>query len=289
MDISVMTVSIPVDGETLEEIKILVDEATHVDLINYSRLLNVTELTDYFLKGFCILVYNDDSDQLVGILTAIDRLGTIDYEWSALVLPSARKAGIASKMFQELNRNLELRGATADIALVPSTATIGQHMLTSNGYSHEISEITMVANTAPEQTKSEFEIAPFVNEGDELINVLKSAFGDTQEEAKEMISFNLQTPNRKLMLAKQANKVLGTATTVDNQEQLWITGLAVHNDARGKGVAKALLNWCKHEAYILGKQQVYLDVETDNDIALSVYQKQGFQTAAHTLFYRRKN
>ena len=162
-------------------------------------------------------------------------------------------------------------------------------MLTTRGYSHELSEITMVASSDSKQVDSPFEVTPFENEGKELIEVVKSAFGDSEEEAKEMIAYNLQTPNRKLMLAKQSGKVLGTTTIVENGDELWITGLGVRKEAQGKGVAKALLSWCKHEAHKKGKTQVYLDVETDNDIAFSIYEKQGFQTVANTLFYRKND
>lgn len=289
MDISVMTVSIPVDMETLEEMEVLIEEAAHVDLIDYNHLLSTKELTDYFLKGFVILAYSDESDQLVGVLTAIDRLATLDYEWSAVVLPSARKLGIGGKMLQELDRNLQIRGVSRDIALVADVAKAGQYMLTTRGYSYELSEMTMVANADSIQGNSPYEITCFVNEEEELIEVLKNAFGDSEEEAKEMIAFNLQTPNRKLMLAKEAGKVLGTATIVENEDQLWITGLAVHKEAQGKGVATALLSWCKHEAYKAGITSVFLDVETDNDIAFSIYEKQGFQTVANTLFYSRNS
>lgn len=284
-----MTVSIPVDMETLEEMEVLIEEAAHVDLIDYNHLLSTKELTDYFLKGFVILAYSDESDQLVGVLTAIDRLATLDYEWSAVVLPSARKLGIGGKMLQELDRNLQIRGVSRDIALVADVAKAGQYMLTTRGYSYELSEMTMVANADSIQGNSPYEITCFVNEEEELIEVLKNAFGDSEEEAKEMIAFNLQTPNRKLMLAKEAGKVLGTATIVENEDQLWITGLAVHKEAQGKGVATALLSWCKHEAYKAGITSVFLDVETDNDIAFSIYEKQGFQTVANTLFYSRNS
>ena len=40
LDISVMTVSIPIDIETLEEMEALIEEAAHVDLTDYNHLLN---------------------------------------------------------------------------------------------------------------------------------------------------------------------------------------------------------------------------------------------------------
>ena len=65
MDISIMTVSIPLDGDTMQEVKELLEE----DTVNYESLLSVEELTDFHLKGFCVLAYDDESDKLVGVLS----------------------------------------------------------------------------------------------------------------------------------------------------------------------------------------------------------------------------
>ncbi|MEI4769018.1 hypothetical protein WAX74_05005 [Psychrobacillus sp. FJAT-51614] len=47
MHISIMTVSIPLDVDTMLEIKGLIQEASITDKENYTSLLSVDELTDY--------------------------------------------------------------------------------------------------------------------------------------------------------------------------------------------------------------------------------------------------
>lgn len=289
MHISIMTVSIPLDIETMEEINELVQEASLEDEVNYKQLLSIDELTDFYLKGFCVLAYEDETDKLVGILSAVDRIATLDFEWSAVVLPSARKQGIGKQLVKEFTKNLELRGAVTDLALVPKNAEEGLHMLKSYGYVYDFSERTMVAKAEANDAFNTVVIIPFSTEEAELVEVLVSAFGDTVEETKEFIAFNTETPNRRLMLAKVNNEVIGTVSIVDDSDKIWVTGLAVHEKARGKGVATALLDWSKNEAYRLGKADVYLDVETDNDTALSVYEKAGFQIIHHTDFYRKES
>lgn len=283
MDISIMTVSIPVDADTLEEMEELLKE----DQVDYMSLLSIEELTDSSLKGFCVLAYDDDADKLVGVLTAIDRLGTGDYEWSVFVSPSVRRHGIGTGLIQELNRNLTLRGAVYDLALVSEGSKAGEGMLEKLGYIYDFSERTMVAKAETHSEPTELSIRLYDSEQSELVEVLVSAFGDTVDEIINFIAFNTKTPNRRLMVAKSENELVGTVTIVEDSDKLWITGLGVHKDARGKGVATSILKWAKNEAHTLGKSSIYLDVETENETALYVYDKVGFETINLTHFYRR--
>lgn len=287
MNISIMTVSFPLDQETLEEIKQLVASAQEMDKVNYTSLLCVEMLSDFYTKGFCLLAYDDDSDHLVGVLTTIDRMATLDFEWSTVVLPSARRLGLGERMVRELAKNLELRGAAADIALMPNSSEGGPQLLHKFGYAFDFQERTMIAAAAHMELDGAVEVSPYTDEEPEIVGVLVSAFGDTEEEVKALIEFNTQTPNRHMMVAKQRGKVVGTITLVDDGVKLWLTGLAVHENARNNGVATSLLNWSKSEANRMGKASVYLDVETDNDQALSIYEKAGFTTVSHTHFYKK--
>ena len=287
MNISIMTVSCPLDQETMEEIKQLVAEAETMDKGDYTSLLNVGELSNFYIKGFCILAYDDDSDQLVGVLTSIDRIATLDFEWSSVVLPAIRRLGVGERMVRELGRNLELRAAVSDIALNPENSEAGQQLLHKFGYAFDFQERTMVARSVKEELESEVKVLQYTNEESKVVDVLVSAFGDTEEESKALIAFNTQTPNRHLMVAYLQGEVVGTVTVVEEGEKLWVTGLAVHENARNNGVATSLLNWSKNEANRMGKASVYLDVETDNDQALSIYERAGFTTVSNTHFYTR--
>ena len=285
MNISIMTVSFPLDQETMEEIKQLVAGSQTVDKVDYTSLLNVGVLSDYYTKGFCILAYDDDSDRLVGVLTSIDRMATLDFEWSSVVLPSVRRLGIGGRLVIELGKNLEKRGATADIALTPSSSEAGRQLLRKFGYVIDFQERTMVSAAEKVELDSEVEVSRYTDEESAVVDVLVNAFDDTEEAAKAFISFNTQTPHRHLLVAILRGEVVGTVTVVEEDEKLWVTGLAVHQNARNNGVATLLLNWSKGEANRMGKAYVFLDVETDNAQALSIYGKAGFTIWSHTHFY----
>ncbi len=288
MDLSIMTVSLPLDVDTLEEMISLVQAASKEDFINYDATLSIDELTDYAITGFCILAYDDEEDKLVGAISALDRMSTLDFEWSTLVLPSYRQIGIGSKLLKEFFRNLELRGAVGDLALMDEKASIGKRILRANGYSLEFAELTMAAD-AIEWKEQDIEVTPYKDETSELISILSEGFGDTEDEVTQLISLNTQAANRQMMIVKVSSKVVGTVTLVSSDNKLWVTGLAVQKESRGKGIATSILKWTKHKAYQLGKKTVYLDVEMDNEVALSIYQGAGFKQLEHILYYRRVN
>ena len=283
MNISIMTVSSPLDSDTMNEINELLQEQS----VNYTSLLSIDEFTDTHITGFCVLAYDDDSDKLVGVLSAIDRLATGEFEWSTVVSHVLCRQGIGTRLVGELDRNLVLRGAISDLALVPEKSEYGRQWLKKFGYEYDFSERTMVAKAEAASINSEVEIISYSSEESELIDVLMSAFGDTVEEVMNFIAFNMQSPNRRLMVATLERSVVGTVTIVDDSDKLWVTGLGVHEHARGKGIATSMLNWAKNEAQLLGKESIYLDVETDNDTALSIYEKAGFETIHHTHFFQK--
>ena len=140
MNISIMTVSLPLDQETLVEIMQLVAEAEIADKVDYTSLLSVKDLSVLATKGFCVIAYDDDSDRLVGVLTSTDRMATLDFEWSIVVLPSVRRLGIGERLVVELGRNLEIRGAAADIAMMPDGSEGGKQLLRKFGYAYDFSE-----------------------------------------------------------------------------------------------------------------------------------------------------
>ena len=288
MDISIMTVSLPIDTDTLEEIRQLIVDSSREDQLDYENILSVGDLTDYALKGFCVLAYDDEEDRLAGVITALDRMATLDFEWSGLVSPSFRKRGIGNKLLAEFQKNLALRGALGDLALADERSVVGQQMLTSKGYSMEFTELTMAAK-AIESFENELKVVPYVDEEAVLVDMLTDAFGDTEEEVKQLITVNTQAANRQLFLARLDSEVVGTLTMVESDGKLWITALAVQRDSRGQGIATSLLNWAKNRAYQLGKPSVYLDVETDREDALNVYRKAGFEKLEHILYFRRVN
>ena len=285
MNISVITVSFPLDGETLEEVRALCEEATLHDYRVYENIMNVTVAGSFDSKGFMVLAYDDDKDQVIGAASAIDLMGLHTYEWSLVVAPLYRRLGIGTALVEVLQAGLVERGAEGQLALLVEGAPYSQLFIEKNGYIYSFSEATLETKAEYANWGHDISIAQYAGEKEQLIEIYSEAFGDLPEESEELIHFNTSDETRKLWVAKKDGEVVGTVTTAEEGDVHWVTALAVHPRHQGQGVGMALLSYTKDVANRSGAKYVMLDVEIENRKALSVYEKVGFKKAQQIDYY----
>lgn len=285
MNISVMTVSFPLDGETLKEVKLLCEEATVQDYRVYETIMNVPMASSFENKGFMVLAYEDDKDLLVGAASAIDLMGLHTYEWSLVVTPAYRQKGIGTALVEGIQIGLKERGAEGQLAVVIDGSPYGHTFIENKGFTYSFSETTLETKAEPVKLRSDINIQAYNGEQAELITIYCEAFGDLPEESEELIAFNTSTNGRELWVAYRDGAVVGTVTTAKENEIQWVTALAVHPNCEGQGIGTALLSFSKDYASKVGAAFVMLDVEVDNKKALSVYEKAGFMKAQQIDYY----
>ncbi|MEQ6854378.1 GNAT family N-acetyltransferase [Lysinibacillus capsici] len=285
MNISVMTVSFPLDGETLKEVKLLCEEATVQDYRVYETIMNVPMASSFENKGFMVLAYEDDKDLLVGAASAIDLMGLHTYEWSLVVTPAYRQKGIGTALVEGIQVGLKERGAEGQLAVVIDGSPYGHTFIENKGFTYSFSETTLETKAEPVTLRSDINIQAYNGEQAELITIYCEAFGDLPEESEELIAFNTSTNGRELWIAYRDGAVVGTVTTAKENEIQWVTALAVHPNCEGQGIGTALLSFSKDYASKVGAAFVMLDVEVDNKKALSVYEKAGFMKAQQIDYY----
>ncbi|MFB7159674.1 GNAT family N-acetyltransferase [Lysinibacillus sp. NPDC056232] len=284
MNISVMTVSFPLDGETLNEVKLLCEEATTHDYRVYETVMGLPMASSFESKGFMVLAY-DDKDVLVGAASAIDLMGLHTYEWSLVVIPTYRQKGIGTALVDVLQADLEERGAEGQLAVVIDGSPFGHTFIEKKGFTYSFSEATLETKAESVELKHDIEIIPYTDEQEELIAVNSAAFGDLPEESEELIASNTSTNGRKQWVARKDEEIVGIVTTARENEIQWVTALAVHPNCEGQGIGTAMLSFIKDYASKIGAKIVMLDVEIDNRKALSVYEKVGFMKAQQIDYY----
>lgn len=283
VDIDILTVSFPIDQETSNEIQALLLASKVYEGSMYEQVLNLSSMTDPLTKGFVVLAYAEDA--VLGIFSAIDMIGIHSYEWSGLVHPDFRRQGLGKALLSELQRNLEVRGAESELALNVKGSESGTSFLRKVGYEWNFSEATLKAESKLIEENPSVNVIPFTTEKEQLAQILMKAFGDTEEEVHTMIDFNESNPTRHVYIAKMNNEVVGTVTVVEDSQSLWVTALATDPVHQGKGIGSALLAFAQAEGKRRACQSVMLDVEIDNEKALSVYEKAGFRSMFQVDYY----
>lgn len=284
MELSTFAISFPIDKETLEEIKDLIEECERQDGRSYRQIMNEWAWSSTDTKGFTVVAYEEE--RLVGVISAIDMIGVHVYEWSCVVSPYDRRQGVGKELFKTLKENLELRGTEGNLGLSISESESGKAFIQKLDYRYEFSEATLETEAFNGDITERTEFRIYDGEYDKLAPILMAAFGDTEEEVKALIDFNSQDPSRKIWLAFEEGEAVGTVTTVEAEDSLWITALAVHPSQTGKGIGSSLLRHCRYEAGRKKKEKVMLDVEIDNEQALSIYERAGFLPVLQVDYYK---
>lgn len=287
MNIALIQESLPIDEETYKEIKKLSEFATNVDQCSYATALNLSLLQKSYSRGFCILAYDEETNKLVGLITAVDKIGLDTYDWSMLIDPMYRKAGIDEALLSVLSKAFKERQAIGELVVLLENDMYGRKIVEKYGYTYSFSEATFEAKTANCELNASIHIRPYEESKDleALIDIFRETFGDLREETLELIEMNVNVPERVIWVAEQDGEVVGTVTTAKEGMSQWVTSLAVHPIHQRKGIATGLLNWVKNYAYQSGEERILLEVEIENEEALSLYIKAGFSKFLQLDFY----
>ena len=277
MNLSAITVSFPLDEETYEEIQALCKTCSQIDGQIYHQVMNLPVAKSYEMKGFYVLVYDDEKNELVGAGTAIDLMGLNTYEWSMVVAPMYRQLGIGRAILNVLHEGMETRGSDGELALMVEGANFGREFLQKNNYVYSFSEATLEAKAEVLQDAPSLIIRPFMQQDTEgIVTILMSTFGDMREESLDLIDFNSTTEGLVMWTVEHDEVTIGTITTRKEGEVQWITAFAVAPAMQGRGMGTQILQWVKDYAIRNGEKRVLLDVEIENASALRVYEKAGF-------------
>lgn len=279
MNISLSIESFPLDRETAADMEELLKNFP----ADYSLVLQADAWCNPLVRGFAVLAYTEE-EELLAFAVAVDMVGLHHYEWSLIVEESSRRQSIGSALADGIHHGLRQRSAEAVTAAFLEDETAGAFLKTLN-YSPSFKEVQFRALPLEHFTMpEELEIEPYNGEREELKGLLVSAFDQT---AVPVMEYNIADPGRTVYLMKKNGELLATLAIVEEPETYWVTSFTVRKDEQGNGYGRAFLEWCRYLAYTKNKEEILLDMDTDND-AVSVYQKAGFEVISTVEYWEKE-
>lgn len=116
---------------------------------------------------------------------------------------------------------------------------------------------------------------------DAILELEEISFAHVEEKfGRRQIQNLIANPRAKVVAAESNDRVLGWAAGLIRHHQESISGrlyaVAVHPDARGRGIGQKLVCHILHSLTKMGAKRIFLEVNVENRAAIKLYHKLGF-------------
>jgi ribosomal protein S18 acetylase RimI-like enzyme len=203
-------------------------------------------------------------------------------EACGMVHPEYRRRGIGRALVAAVREQYWQRGIERWFLICDEASPSGPAFARALGARRRMAEYRMEWTGEPaEGARTPTELLTFhhvsVPERERFLQTVTSAFEDPMEEVRERYAQRFQEANRQYYLASRDGEPIGTVGLCAEGSVSYITTLGVASARRGRGFGRQILRWVLDVLSQSGVATIRIEVQTDNERALSLYQSCGFQ------------
>jgi len=220
--------------------------------------------------------------------------GRTEAEISAFTHPDFRRRGCFTSLRLTMEKELRRRGIPSQLYVCDRLSAPGKAVIQRLAAEHDFSEYQMTltaplpapAPVIPGMTLSQAKKTDMP----ELAKIMSEAFGDPLAEVEARADEFLNNTRRTIYTISLYDNIAGMIGVYQEGQIDYIHGFCLGSAYRGKGLGKAAL--IQTAALCRGadpSREIHLEVETENENALSLYLKAGFRTQRVFDYYRRAN
>jgi ribosomal protein S18 acetylase RimI-like enzyme len=227
-------------------------------------------------------------DELQGLAMLQD--GPEEAEALVLVHPGHRRRGLGRALLDAAQEHYRRQGHAALLLVCDESSPSGQRFVAATGAARHHAEHRMRLDPAAVDSARPrppgYAIRPADASDRALLERLQAeAFGDTPDEARTYIAAGLADPTRQYFVGAAGGEPVGLLRLGRYEALADITAFGVLPARRGQGYGRAMLQ--DAVAILLAErwEQVVIEVFTDNDRALGLYESCGFRVTATYGYY----
>ncbi len=239
-------------------------------------------------------VLNDETNQFLyyenGTLAGILTLPSSRHiEMLGMVHPDYRRRGIGRTLLEAGKAECQRRGVPDFLLICEDPSPAGKAFAEAMQGTYRFAEHRMkwhaTAFTASLQHTEKITLAR-VDAADRemLIHLESAAFGDQEELCREWITRWFTEPNQRFYIGKWGEQAVGLIRVAFDKDAVDLCTFGVLPEHRGRGFGRQILEQVIQDVLPEGKT-IYIEVETKNDTALSLYLSCGFQSVATFRYY----
>ena len=229
-----------------------------------------------------------EEEGLAGFLSVYaDEPGEAQLE--IFVHPDHRRKGLAGQLLQEFGKIADQYGLT-DLSYVTEQIFIDQHPDVLSHFALTVTDdrelwLLLPHQNLPLEERVDVQVSLASMEHLESIAQFQAkVFEQELDHARHYARESLQNQEAWLYILQQGEQVLASVTVDDSQGSNHFFGLAVDVDHQGQGLATYLLKFVINLLARQNQQDFQIVVEKENQAALHLYQKLGFETKTEVVY-----
>lgn len=234
-------------------------------------------------------LYYNEQGALVGYL-AIFSFNPREAEISGMVHPAYRRRGIFRRLLDAARAECKRRGIPALLLIAEQASTAGLAFVRSLPVSYDHAEYKMVLDELkiPERYSTEVQFRPAtLVDIPAMKHITASAFDQSEDDVNWYTERIMKdSPTRHFFVGVVGETVVGKIDIVFDEQEAFIYGFAVAAEYQGRGYGRTILAHTVQEILAQGQRHIALEVETQNERALGLYQSCGFRVTGCYQYYR---
>lgn len=250
--------------------------------LNWSRLKRrpPTEINDF-------LSY--DRDQLVGYL-ALYSFNAKEAETSAMTHPDYRQQGIFKQLLAAARTELRKRSTPDFLFICERVSISGAATMQAIGARYDFSEYKMIREPdapRPQNIPAPIRLRPATPADIPTLGRMDEIFFKVPfDSGQRHLADEMADSSRQILVAMRGEKEIGKIAIRLGETETFIYAFGVLPEYRRQGYGRAILNRTVEQLVAEARPHISLEVATDNEQALSLYQQAGFHTTTVYDYYR---
>ena len=217
-------------------------------------------------------------------------------EGSGMVHPEFRRRGIGRALIEAVRADCRARGRPDFLFANDEAGAAGRPFASAIGAAYEMSEHLLELDAAQRPPPYEGPLSIRVaglDDVDDVVRIGMRAFGGDEKGTELRRRRTLEwmsEPLRVIYLAMFEGRPVGTATLflVPDSAVGFINALAVLPECQGRGFGRQILSEAVDGLVLRKRPSVNIEVQTDNDRALGIYESVGFERKTTYAYFRVK-
>ncbi|MCL6459449.1 MAG: GNAT family N-acetyltransferase [Gorillibacterium sp.] len=224
-----------------------------------------------------------ENDELVAFL-GLYAFGSL-VEVCGMVKPGERRRGHFQRLFQQGMETAKQNEYKRILLNAPSGSDEAKAFLDKQGADYVFSEHQMEWQEGPVDEVEGFTLRQATaDDFDMRVRLSVTAFGVDEEDAQAMERRIDGEKDTNLLMIDVNEKTVGKLRVNREAGQAWIYGFVILPEHQGKGIGRKVLNRVIKDQSLAG-HSIHLEVETNNDHALGLYQSVGFKAISAQDYY----